>query len=113
MDYSIVIPVFNREDLTRNCLATLLPTLEGAGEGEVIVVDNGSRTETADVLARFPWVRVIRNEQNLGFAAACNQGARQANGRVICHLNNDIIAQPGWLAHMMARLQPGVGIVGA
>jgi GT2 family glycosyltransferase len=113
MDYSIVMPVFNREDLTRNCLATLLPTLEGAGDGEVIVVDNGSRPETAAVLAQFPWARVIRNEANLGFAAACNQGARAASGKNICHLNNDIVARPQWLANMMSRLDPGVGIVGA
>ena len=113
MDYSIVMPVFNREDLTEQCLSTLLPTLEGAGEGEVIIVDNGSRSQTADVLAKFPWVRIIRNETNLGFAAACNQGARLAAGRLICHLNNDIIAQPRWLANMIERLRPGVGIVGA
>jgi GT2 family glycosyltransferase len=113
MDFSIVMPVFNREDLTHNCLATLVPTLEGAGSGEVIVVDNGSRPETAEVLAAFPWVRVIRNATNLGFAAACNQGARAASGRLICHLNNDIVARPGWLAAMIARLTPDVGIVGA
>jgi GT2 family glycosyltransferase len=113
MDFSIVMPVFNREDLTQQCLATLLPTLEGAGTGEVIVVDNGSGPATSAVLAQFPWVRVIRNEKNLGFAAACNQGARAAAGRVICHLNNDIVAQPRWLANMLARLEPDVGIVGA
>jgi GT2 family glycosyltransferase len=113
MDFSIVIPVFNREDLTQQCLATLRPTLEGAGDGEVIVVDNGSGPATRAVLAQFPWVRVVRNEKNLGFAAACNQGARAAAGRVICHLNNDIVAQPRWLANMMARLGPDVGIVGA
>lgn len=113
MDYSIVMPVFNREDLTHACLATLLPTLEGAGDGEIIVVDNGSRAETAAVLAQFPWVKVIRNETNLGFAAACNQGARASSGRYICHLNNDMIAQPRWLANMIERLGHGVGIVGA
>jgi GT2 family glycosyltransferase len=113
MDYSIVIPVFNREELTRNCLTTLLPTLEGAGAGEVIIVDNGSRPETAALLTEFPWVRVLRNDVNRGFAAACNQGARAAAGRSICHLNNDIVAQPGWLAKMSARLEPAVGIVGA
>jgi GT2 family glycosyltransferase len=114
MDYSIVIPVFNREDLTRNCLATLLPTLAGAGDGEVIVVDNGSRPETAAVLAEFPWARVIRNEQNNGFAVACNQGARAATGRFIVHLNNDTVALDGWLAKLLARFDdPAVGISGA
>ncbi|GAC1593410.1 MAG: hypothetical protein NVS3B28_23320 [Candidatus Velthaea sp.] len=114
MDYSIVIPVFNREDLTRQCLATLPPTLSGAGEGEVIVVDNGSTPATASVLAEFPWVRVIRNDANLGFAAACNQGARAASGRYVVHLNNDTQALDGWLARMLARFdEADVGIVGA
>ncbi len=109
------MPVFNREDLTRQCLATLLPTLEGAGTGEVIVVDNGSKPATAEVLAAFPWVKVIRNERNLGFAAACNQGARAAQGRIVVHLNNDIVAHPQWLARMLAIFvdEPNVGIVGA
>jgi GT2 family glycosyltransferase len=114
VDYSIVIPVFNREDLTRQCLATLPPTLAGAGDGETIVVDNGSDPATAAVLAEFPWVRVIRNERNLGFAAACNAGARAARGRIVVHLNNDTVAKPGWLATMLAHFaDPTVGIVGA
>jgi GT2 family glycosyltransferase len=114
VDYSIVIPVFNREDLTRQCLATLPPTLAGAGTGETIVVDNGSDPATAAVLAEFPWVRVIRNERNLGFAAACNQGARAAQGRIIVHLNNDTVATNGWLAHLLAPFaDPTVGITGA
>jgi GT2 family glycosyltransferase len=114
MDYSIIIPVFNREDLTRNCLEALPPTIAGAGTGEVIVVDNGSAPATAEVLAAFPWVRVIRNERNLGFAAACNQGARAASGRFLVHLNNDTIPLAGWLERMLAvAREPGVGIVGA
>ncbi len=114
MNYSIIMPVFNREDLTKNCLATLLPTLEGAGDGEVIVVDNGSRPETAAVLAQFPWVRVLRNEENRGFAAACNQAARVATGRYVVHLNNDTVALAGWLARLLARFEdPDVGIAGA
>lgn len=108
------MPVFNREDLTRNCLATLRPTLAGAGDGEIIVVDNGSRPETAAVLAEFPWVRVIRNEENRGFAAACNVAARAAAGRYIVHLNNDTVGLDGWLMRLLARLEePGVGIAGA
>jgi GT2 family glycosyltransferase len=115
MEYSIVIPVFNREDLTKQCLETLRPTLEGAGEGEVIVVDNGSKPETAAVLAAFPFVRVIRNERNLGFAAACNQGTRAAQGRFVVHLNNDTVGTPGWLATMLRVFdeEPNVGVVGA
>jgi GT2 family glycosyltransferase len=91
-----------------------LPTVAEAGTGEVIVIDNGSAAATADVLAAFPWVRVIRNEQNLGFAAACNQGARAASGRFLVHLNNDTIPLAGWLARLLAvAREPGVGVTGA
>lgn len=114
MEYSIIIPAFNKAALTRHCLSTLRATLEGAGEGEVIVVDNASSDGTAQMLAEFPWVTRIRNERNLGFAAANNQGARAASGRYLVLLNNDTEARPGWLATMLqAAAEENVGIVGA
>ncbi|MBV8490362.1 MAG: glycosyltransferase family 2 protein, partial [Candidatus Eremiobacteraeota bacterium] len=114
MDYSIIIPVFNKAGLTRNCLETLRPTLEGAGQGEVIVVDNASTDETPEMLAEFPWAHVVRNERNLGFAGANNQAAALARGRILVLLNNDTQGHAGWLSAMMAALEdPGVGIVGA
>jgi GT2 family glycosyltransferase len=114
VDYSIVIPVFNKAELTRNCLETLRATLEGAGTGEVIVIDNASSDETPEMLESFPWVRVVRNERNLGFAGANNQGARLATGRFLVLLNNDTQGLPGWLAAMLrVAADPQVGVVGA
>ena len=114
MDYSIIIPVFNKAELTRNCLRTLRDTLAGAGEGEVIVIDNASSDETPEMLAEFPWATVIRNERNLGFAGANNQGARIAKGQFLVLLNNDTQGFPGWLAAMLeVAREPGVGAVGA
>jgi GT2 family glycosyltransferase len=114
VDYSIVIPVFNKAGLTRNCLQTLQPTLEGAGDGEIIVVDNASTDETAEMLGDFPWARVIHNERNLGFAGANNQAAREARGKYLVLLNNDTQGLPGWLAAMLQTArEPEVGVVGA
>nr|MDQ2680793.1 glycosyltransferase family 2 protein [Candidatus Eremiobacteraeota bacterium] len=113
MDYSIVIPVFNKAGLTRNCLATLPPTLEGAGDGEVIVVDNASSDETPQMLDEFPWIRRVRNDTNRGYAGANNQGAKLARGRFLVLLNNDIQANPHWLKAMIAAATPDVGAVGA
>jgi GT2 family glycosyltransferase len=114
VDYSIVIPVFNKAELTRNCLAKLRPSLEGAGEGEVIVIDNASTDHTQAVLAEFPWIRMIHNDRNLGFSGANNQGAREARGRMLVLLNNDTEPISKWLAPMLAQLaDPGVGAVGA
>jgi GT2 family glycosyltransferase len=114
LDYSIIIPVFNKAGLTRQCLQTIRPTLDGAGDGEIIVVDNASSDETPEMLREFPWVRVIRNEQNRGFAGANNQGAAAARGDFLVLLNNDIVAHPGWLASMINVAKgPRVGAVGA
>jgi GT2 family glycosyltransferase len=114
VDYSIIIPVFNKAELTRNCLHKLRPSLEGAGEGEVIVIDNASTDHTQEVLATFPWIRMVRNETNLGFAGANNQGARLAHGRILVLLNNDTEPITKWLAPIMRRFEdPTIGIVGA
>jgi len=108
------MPVFNKAGLTRQCLETIRPTLEGAGDGEIIVVDNASSDDTPEMLEEFPWVRVIRNDVNRGYSGANNQGAAAARGEFLVLLNNDIVAHPGWLAAMLACARdPGVGAVGA
>jgi len=56
---------------------------------ETIVVDNGSRDETPEEIARFPWVRYLRHETNRNFAGACNAGARLAEAPITLFLNND------------------------
>lgn len=89
---SIVTPFLNGLDL--------LTDYDAATQGaEVIIVDNGSDKETRDALQTLPKERgrVIRNETNLGFAAANNQGYAAASGDIIVFLNSDIAADPAWL----------------
>lgn len=90
MTVSIVIPLFNRWDMTERCLASL----QGV-DAEVILVDNGSTDETADHEV------TIRNPRNRGFAKACNQGARAATGDHLIFLNNDTEPQRGWLEPLL------------
>jgi GT2 family glycosyltransferase len=111
---SIVIPVFNRAELTRACLDALRDTVDFSAH-ELIVVDNASTDDTAALLAGHPLApRTIRNDRNLGFAGACNQGAEAARGELLVFLNNDTIPEPGWLAPLIeiARREPGVAAVG-
>jgi len=97
---TIVIPVWNSWELTRACLATLRPTLRDGDE--VVVVDNGSEDSTADGLAAHPWITVITNPSNRGFAAACNQGAAAADADIVVFLNNDTLLPLGWLDALCA-----------
>jgi GT2 family glycosyltransferase len=112
---SIVIPVWNRAELTRPCLDALRATVDWRAH-ELIVVDNHSTDDTPALLAEHPLApRVIRNEENKGFARACNQGAAAARGEFVLFLNNDTVPEPGWLDPLIEvlRAEPDVAAVGS
>ena len=114
-DCSIVIPLYNRADLTRQCLTALAEVTDGVS-AEVILVDNASCDETPQLLEQLgAGVRVIRNETNLGFAKACNQGAAAARGRYVVFLNNDTVPLQGWLRALVdvVESRPEVSVVGS
>jgi GT2 family glycosyltransferase len=112
---SIVIPVWNRLDFTVQCVESLIEHTP-AGLFEVVFVDNGSTDDTPQFLECLEGnVKVVRNEENLGFARACNQGAEVAVGDHLLFLNNDIEAQPGWLEPLLETVDrdPSVAAVGS
>lgn len=112
---SIIIPVFNRVEYTRTCLEALVATAPAEGM-ELIIVDNASADATPELCRALSGdVRVIRNEENLGFVRACNQGAGVARGKYLLFLNNDTVPQPGWLAALLrtAEADERVAAVGA
>ncbi|SVD16287.1 uncharacterized protein METZ01_LOCUS369141, partial [marine metagenome] len=58
---------------------------------EVIVVDNGSVDGSREMIEKkYPEIRLIKNQSNMGFAIACNQGIKASKGDYISLLNNDI-----------------------
>lgn len=91
---SLVIPVYNQLDYTKQCLASIARWTDSPHE--VIVVDNASTDGTRAYLQQAP-VTLIANEQNVGCARAWNQGIRASRGRLIGILNNDIVLTRGWL----------------
>jgi len=107
----VVILAWNAWEHTRTCLESLRPTLR-AGD-QVVVVDNGSTDATGAELMKLPWVEVVSNHANTGFAPGCNQGAAQARGDVIVFLNNDTMVHGGWLDELLVPfVDPQVGAVG-
>ncbi|HVU16301.1 MAG TPA: glycosyltransferase family 2 protein [Candidatus Didemnitutus sp.] len=115
MEASFVIPLFNCVDLTRECLRTLQATLPTGFAHEIILVDDGSTDDTRRWLATLsPPCRVLLNERNLGFGAACNRGAAAATGHLLFFLNSDLVFPPGWFEPLCAALvtRPEAGLVG-
>jgi GT2 family glycosyltransferase len=97
---SIVIPTFNGASRIGNCLNALLQQTAGR-DVEVLVVNDGSTDNTAEVVARYPGVRLI-TQINAGPAAARNHGAREARGTILLFTDDDCVPMSGWLDAMLA-----------
>ncbi len=105
MDLSIIVVNWNTRDLLRDCLLSLSATSDqlsdsclvfGSYRAEVLVVDNAS-TDASDHMIRdqYPWVHLIVNDQNVGFAPANNQAFQLSTGRYVLLLNSDTIVHAG------------------
>jgi N-acetylglucosaminyl-diphospho-decaprenol L-rhamnosyltransferase len=111
---SIVIPTFNTADLTLACVRAA--TAAASPGSEIIVVDDGSRDGTAELLAsEAPGVTLVRLETNRGFAAAANAGVAASRGEIVLLLNSDAIIEPGAPAALLDAFaaDPRLGVAGA
>jgi GT2 family glycosyltransferase len=112
---SIALVTHNNLAYTKLCLTTLLADWRDGDE--LLLVDNASTDGTPDFLRdlaqKNPFVKLILNEKNHGFAAANNQALKLATGDVLVLLNNDTLVLPGWRDALLAHLQNAeVGLVG-
>lgn len=106
---SVIICTYNCAHFLRQCLESV--TQQTRPPDEVIVVDDGSKDETPEVVAAFRSVRYLRQE-NAGKAAAFNRGFAAAKGDIICHLDADDYWLPEKLSRAMEVLSSfPVGIV--
>jgi len=93
-ELSIVVLSWNTRELLRACLKSLVGQEHGL-RLEIVVVDNGSRDGSADLVAsEFPQVRLIRNGVNEGYARGNNQGLRATTAPLMMTLNSDTEVRP-------------------
>jgi GT2 family glycosyltransferase len=110
---SVVTVTFNSAEYIRGCLDSLARSSAPLAV-EHIVVDNGSRDASVEIVTReFPEAIVIRNEENRGFTAANNQGGAVARGRYVVFLNPDTLVPDGTLQTMLEILErhPDIGVL--
>lgn len=114
MTLSVIIVNYNGREVLPDCLESLQRFL-GRIYFEVLVVDNASRDDSVEFLRKeFPWVAVIENSENLGFARGCNIGMSSSKGEMILFLNPDTRLQNDALTPLLDFLlkNPSVGLIG-
>jgi GT2 family glycosyltransferase/tetratricopeptide (TPR) repeat protein len=116
---SIIVLTLNQLEYTQLCIQSLFKHTRSPFE--LIIIDNGSKDNTIDYISSLKRsgtacirIKLIANPKNVGFAAGCNQGMREARGEHVLLLNNDVVVTPGWLARMtnVMTTRPNVGLVG-
>ncbi len=116
---SVVVPTADRCAVLVDCLEHLLRQTYPADRYEVIVVDDGSRDGTPEVVRSLaagdsePAVRYLRQSRR-GAGAARNAGLELARAELICFLDDDALAPDRWLAALVnaADRHPGAGLLG-
>lgn len=102
LSVSVIIVNYNAGEYLQSCVESI--RLQTLREHEIIIVDNCSTDRSLDWLFWGNDIRLVKNECNLGFAAAQNQGMRLARGRYLMPLNFDILLEHRFLEEMVAAM---------
>ena len=114
MDVSIIIVSWNTQAMLGRCIESICTNTKNI-TSEIIVVDNASSDGSAETVEKeFPQVKLIRNEENLGFAKANNIGIRESTGRYIYLVNSDVIVLDNCIDGLIKFMDknPLVGMAG-
>lgn len=113
-DLSIIIVNWNIKQALKDCLESIRKNVCGISY-EIIIVDNNSSDGSVEMIQEeYPTVILIKNNQNIGYGRANNQGIRKAKGKYVLILNPDTIVLPGSIEKMYGLLEekPEVGACG-
>lgn len=115
MKISVVIVSWNAKEFLLQCLHSLARTMPRGSQSEVIVVDNASSDGSPGAVREaFPWVRLIQNDDNYGFAKANNIGIKASTGEYLFLINSDVVVKDGCFDRMLSHMagHPDAGVTG-
>ncbi|WP_315688813.1 glycosyltransferase [Limnospira sp. PMC 1306.21] len=111
---SIIIPVYGKQNLTRQCLDSIFSLTSSSFLYDVLVVDNGSPDDTASMVRKmqtvYPNLQLIRSRENLMFSSGCNLGIVASKSEYVVLLNNDTVVSDKWLDYLIEPLRQDITI---
>ncbi len=110
---SIILVLYNRAELTYECLISILNNVNIPSE--IIIIDNNSTDKTNQLLDKLEGVKIINNSKNVNFLLAVNQASKIAQGEYLLLLNNDAQILPNSLNSALTTISnsDNIGAVGA
>jgi glycosyltransferase involved in cell wall biosynthesis len=110
---SVIVPTYRRVEALRALLDSLVSDSQTAGDIEIIVSDDGSGVEVAEVAAfyapRFPRFKYVTGE-NAGPGVARNRGVVAASAEVLLFVDSDCLVQAGWIGTLAAAIEAGAPV---
>lgn len=110
---SVIFPAFNEAESLRRFPAEVVPVFDALGRDyEVVIVDDGSRDETAEVAAGLASayagrLRLVRHPKNQGLGAALRTGFREARGELVVTMDTDLTFAPSLVGLLLDRFEQG------
>lgn len=96
---SIMLLTWNAKEITADCLESIKK--QTFKDYEVILIDNASEDDSSKYLKKkFPFVKIVQNKENLGYAGGHNSGIKKAIGDYFLILNNDVVLAENFLEEM-------------
>jgi GT2 family glycosyltransferase len=101
---SVIVCSYNGGQTLEACLRSLKKL--NYPDYEVVLVDDGSKDNTREIVSHHPWVRTI-HQPNMGLSVARNVGAAHASGEILAYTDSDCMADPDWLYYLVGTLLSG------
>lgn len=103
-EVSVIIPTLRAAEDLVSCLQSIEADMD-APPHEVLVVFNSPMPDDLELEKYHATARAVQAQTNLGFAAACNLGARNAVGDILVFINDDMYIRPGWMKNLLSAME--------
>ncbi len=112
---SIVVPCYNSDKRIVACINAIKLSIENLPyklRHEIIVVDDGSEDETAEIVSKIDGITIITHLKNKGLSAARNSGIHASQSEYIAFIDSDIILEKSWFYNMLDLFMKDDSILG-
>ena len=112
---SIIVPCYNSAETIKKCISHIQQSLQNYDDNidyKLIVVNDGSQDNTANILKTIDGITVITHEKNRGLSCARNSGIKNQDSEYLVFIDSDIFVLPDWFTIMLNYIKQNSNVIG-